>query len=60
MAQTKWVLVLMSVHDHRLNKPMVWDKSVRRRLNRQLGEERTDRLSSDLVQLSRILYFHAS
>ena len=33
MAQTKWVLVLTLVHDHRLNELTVWDKSVMLRLN---------------------------
>ena len=33
MAQTKRVSVLMSVHDGRLNKQTVQDKSVVRRLN---------------------------
>ena len=33
MAQTKRVSVLTSIHDRRLNEPMVRDKSVMRRLN---------------------------
>ena len=41
MAQTEQVSVLTSVHDHRLNEPMIQDKSVMRILNGQLGEERT-------------------
>ena len=40
MTQTERVLVLTSVHDHRLNEPMVRDKSVMCRLNGQLGGER--------------------
>ena len=32
MAQTEWVSVLTLVHDSRLNKPMVQDKSIMRRL----------------------------
>ena len=47
--QIEWVSVLTSAHDHRLNEPMVRDKSVMRRLNGQLGGKRADRLSSDLA-----------
>ena len=35
MAQIELVSVLTSIHDHRLNEPMVQDKSVMHRLNRE-------------------------
>ena len=60
MAQTERVLVLISVHDHRLNKPMVRDKSVMRRLTEQPVEEHAGRLSPDSAQPNRKSYFHAS
>ena len=60
MAQTERVSVLTSLHDHRLNEPMVQDKSVMHRLNGQPRGERAGRLSFDSAQLSRVLYFHAS
>ena len=60
MAQTEQVSVLMSVHDRRLNEPMVWDKSVISRLNRQSREKYAGRLSPNLAQPNRISYFHTS
>ena len=60
MAQTEQVSVLMSVHDRKLNEPMIQDKSVMHRLNGKLGGEHVGRLSPDLAQLNRVLYFHAS
>ena len=38
MAQTKWVSVLTSVHDRRLNEPTVWVKSIMHILNGNLKE----------------------
>ena len=60
MEQTEWVSVLTSVHDHRLNEPMVWDKSGMHKLNGQLGGERAGRPSPNSAQLNKELYFHAS
>ena len=50
MAQTKRVSVLTSVHDRRLNEPMVQDNSIMRRLNGQPRGKRAGRLSSDSAQ----------
>ena len=57
MAQTERVSVLTSVHDRRLNEPMVLDKSVMQRLNEKLRGERAGRLSPDLTQLNRTIHY---
>ena len=49
MVQTEQISVLMSVHNRRLNKPTVQDKSVMRRLNRKLGGKHAGRLNPDLA-----------
>ena len=60
MAQTERVSVLMSVHDHRLNEPLVRDKSVMRRLSGQQRREHIGQLNLGSAQLNRVLYFHGS
>ena len=60
MGQTEKVSVLTSVHDRRLNEPMVWEKSVMCRLNGQPEGECAGQLSSNLAQLNRASYFHVS
>ena len=47
MTQIEWVSVLMSIHDHKLNEPIVRDKSVMHILNEQPEGERAGRLNPD-------------
>ena len=56
MMQIKQVSTLTSVHDRRLNEPMVQDKSIMHRMNGKLREEGAGRLSPDSAQLNRAIH----